>query len=193
MVAQPAGYPRLYRSASHVWASVTAPPAVVVLVVDDDVEDGSGAVVSVSSPQAARRTANDSRTTANRPDERRQTGPEERTVDAYPNGPDCLGAHPNVARLLHAPTSRRSEWVYLSAVYAIVLLLLVAILSLLITRFATVALTVTGMTRESARFQARSALTGAGFTTQESEAVVSHPGRWRSAPVTGWPAGHSAS
>ncbi len=63
--------------------------------------------------------------------------------------------------------------------YAIVLLLLVAVLSLLITRVATVALTVTGMTRESARFQARSALTGAGFTTQESEAVVSHPVRRR--------------
>ena len=63
--------------------------------------------------------------------------------------------------------------------YAIVLLLLVAVLSLLITRVATVALTVTGMPRESARFQARSALTGAGFTTQESEAVVSHPVRRR--------------
>lgn len=63
--------------------------------------------------------------------------------------------------------------------YAIVLLLLVAILSLLITRVATVALTVTGMTKESARFQARSALTGSGFTTRESEAVVSHPVRRR--------------
>jgi hypothetical protein len=63
--------------------------------------------------------------------------------------------------------------------YAILLLLMVAVLSLLITRVATVALTVTGMTRESARFQARSALTGAGFTTHESEAVVSHPVRRR--------------
>lgn len=99
--------------------------------------------------------------------------------DAYPNGPDRAAAQLVVARVIHNPTSRRSEWVYLSAVYAIVLLLLVAILSLLITRVATVALTVTGMTRESARFQARSALTGAGFTTQESEAVVSHPVRRR--------------
>jgi hypothetical protein len=64
-------------------------------------------------------------------------------------------------------------------VYAIVLLLIVALLSLLITRIATVALTVTGMPKESARFQARSALTGAGFTTSESEAVVSHPVRRR--------------
>lgn len=63
--------------------------------------------------------------------------------------------------------------------YAIVLLLFVAILSLLVTRIATAALTVTGMTRESARFQARSALTGAGFTTTESEMVVSHPVRRR--------------
>ncbi|HYH50330.1 MAG TPA: TrkA C-terminal domain-containing protein [Acidimicrobiia bacterium] len=63
--------------------------------------------------------------------------------------------------------------------YAIVLLLLVAVLSLLITRIATVALTVTGMPKESARFQARSALTGSGFTTSESEAVVSHPVRRR--------------
>jgi len=36
-----------------------------------------------------------------------------------------------------------------------------------------------GMSRESARFQARSALTGSGFTTSESEAVVSHPVRRR--------------
>lgn len=63
--------------------------------------------------------------------------------------------------------------------YAIVLLVLIAILSLLITRIATVALTVTGMSRPSARFQARSALTGVGFTTTESESVVSHPTRRR--------------
>ena len=63
--------------------------------------------------------------------------------------------------------------------YGILLLVLVAVLSLLVTRVATVALTVTGMTRESARFQARSALTGAGFTTSESEMVVNHPIRRR--------------
>lgn len=63
--------------------------------------------------------------------------------------------------------------------YAIVLLVVVATLSLLITRVATIALTVTGMARPSARFQARSALTGVGFTTDESEAVVSHPARRR--------------
>lgn len=63
--------------------------------------------------------------------------------------------------------------------YAVVLLVAVAILSLLITRIATIALTLTGMARPAARFQARSALTGAGFTTSESEAVVEHPVRRR--------------
>ena len=63
--------------------------------------------------------------------------------------------------------------------YGIVLLVIVALVSLLITRVATVALTVTGMARESARFQARSALTGVGFTTTEAEQVVNHPIRRR--------------
>lgn len=63
--------------------------------------------------------------------------------------------------------------------YAIAALIAVAVLSLLITRVATVALTLTGMTREGARFQARSALTGVGFTTTEAEAVVNHPVRRR--------------
>lgn len=52
-------------------------------------------------------------------------------------------------------------------------------LSLLITRIATEALTLTGLSRNSASFQARSAFTGSGFTTQESEAVVQHPVRRR--------------
>lgn len=58
-------------------------------------------------------------------------------------------------------------------------LVVVLVLSMLLTRVATIALTLTGMTRESARFQARSALTGAGFTTSESEKVVNHPIRRR--------------
>jgi K+/H+ antiporter YhaU regulatory subunit KhtT len=62
--------------------------------------------------------------------------------------------------------------------YGVILLLVVAILSLLITRVATIALTATGMPRSAARFQARSALSGVGFTT-ESEAVVAHPARRR--------------
>ncbi|HEX6596405.1 MAG TPA: TrkA C-terminal domain-containing protein [Acidimicrobiales bacterium] len=63
--------------------------------------------------------------------------------------------------------------------YGIVLVLVVAMLSLLITRIATIALTATGMPRSSARFQARSALSGVGFTTSESETVVAHPARRR--------------
>lgn len=55
----------------------------------------------------------------------------------------------------------------------------VVVISLLITRVATIALSLTGLSRESARFQARSALSGAGFTTAESESVVNHPVRRR--------------
>lgn len=60
---------------------------------------------------------------------------------------------------------------------AIISLLLVVFLSILITRIATITLTHTGLTRQSARFQARSAFSGAGFTTNESEMVVNHPVR----------------
>jgi hypothetical protein len=63
--------------------------------------------------------------------------------------------------------------------YAITSLLAVLAVSLLITRVATVVLAASGMSGESARFQARSAFTGAGFTTTESEVVVSHPVRRR--------------
>lgn len=59
-----------------------------------------------------------------------------------------------------------------------VLIAAVAI-SLLITRVATLALTLTGLSRELARFQARSAFTGVGFTTSESEKVMNHPVRRR--------------
>ena len=62
---------------------------------------------------------------------------------------------------------------------SIVTLLIVLTLSILLTRIATVALTHTGLSRESAKFQARSAFTGVGFTTNESEKVVNHPIRRR--------------
>ncbi len=62
---------------------------------------------------------------------------------------------------------------------AIVYLLAVLVVSVLVTRIATVALVHTGLSRESARFQARSAFTGVGFTTAESERVVNHPVRRR--------------
>ncbi|MDQ3274442.1 MAG: potassium transporter TrkA [Actinomycetota bacterium] len=62
---------------------------------------------------------------------------------------------------------------------AVVSLVVVISLGLLITRVATVALTMTGMSLDHARFQARSAFTGTGFTTSEAEAVVTHPARRR--------------
>jgi len=62
---------------------------------------------------------------------------------------------------------------------AIVSLLCVLSLSLFVTRVATVALAHTGLSREAARFQARSAFTGVGFTTSESENVINHPVRRR--------------
>jgi hypothetical protein len=63
--------------------------------------------------------------------------------------------------------------------YGVVILFVVALVSLLMTRAATVALTATGMTKVAARFQARSALSGVGFTTSEAEGVVTHPARRR--------------
>jgi hypothetical protein len=64
-------------------------------------------------------------------------------------------------------------------VVTLVSVLVVVLLTLVVTRVATVILVSTGMSQESARFQARSALSGAGFTTNESEAVVEHPLRRR--------------
>ena len=61
----------------------------------------------------------------------------------------------------------------------IITVFIVILLSMVVTRVATIALTLTGMSRQAARFQARSALTGAGFTTSESESVVNHPVRRR--------------
>lgn len=62
---------------------------------------------------------------------------------------------------------------------AVVSLIVIVALGLVVTRVATVALSLTGMPLEHARFQARSALTGTGFTTTEAESVVSHPVRGR--------------
>lgn len=62
---------------------------------------------------------------------------------------------------------------------AILTLIFVIAISMLVTKVATIALTHTGMPRDRARFQARSAFSGAGFTTSESETVVKHPLRRR--------------
>ena len=55
---------------------------------------------------------------------------------------------------------------------ALISVLIAVTLSLLITRFAAEALVLTGLSRQAAYFQARSAFTGSGFTTQESEQFV---------------------
>lgn len=62
---------------------------------------------------------------------------------------------------------------------AIVTLLVTVTISLLVTRVGAIALALTGLSREVARFQARSAFTGVGFTTGESESLVNHPVRRR--------------
>lgn len=62
---------------------------------------------------------------------------------------------------------------------AIISLLLIVGISILVTRVAAEALTLTGVTRELARFQARSAFTGVGFTTREAEQMMNHPIRRR--------------
>jgi len=61
----------------------------------------------------------------------------------------------------------------------VIAFLTVLLLSLIITRLAAIALTLTGLSEEAARFQARSAFTGTGFTTSEAEKVVNHPVRRR--------------
>lgn len=60
---------------------------------------------------------------------------------------------------------------------AIISLLVILTLSILITRIAAVALVHTGLSKESAVFQSRSAFTGVGYTTTEAENVVDHPVR----------------
>ena len=62
---------------------------------------------------------------------------------------------------------------------AIALLLLVILSSLTITRIAAIVLELTGMSRDSARFQARAAYCGVGYATREAESVVGHPVRRR--------------
>lgn len=62
---------------------------------------------------------------------------------------------------------------------AAITLFSVMTLSITVIRVAAVALRLTGLPADAARFQARSAFTGAGFTTAESESVVNHPLRRR--------------
>lgn len=62
---------------------------------------------------------------------------------------------------------------------AAITLFAVLTISVMVIRIAAVALRLTGLPEDVARFQARSAFTGAGFTTSESETVVNHPLRRR--------------
>ncbi len=59
----------------------------------------------------------------------------------------------------------------------IITFLTVITMTLLATRIAAVALSLTGMSDTSAKFQARSAFSGAGFTTSESEIIMTDPRR----------------
>jgi hypothetical protein len=53
--------------------------------------------------------------------------------------------------------------------------IIILTISVLVTKIATIALMHTGLSRQSAKFQARSAFTGVGYATQESENIVNHP------------------
>jgi hypothetical protein len=62
---------------------------------------------------------------------------------------------------------------------ALITLLVVVILSITVVRVGGIALTMTGVSKDLAVFQAQSAFSGVGFTTNESESVVKHPVRRR--------------
>jgi precorrin-6B methylase 1 len=62
---------------------------------------------------------------------------------------------------------------------AIFSLLFIITLSVVIVRIGAVALELTGLSPEISSFQAQSAFSGVGFTTRESEAIVTHPARRR--------------
>jgi len=60
---------------------------------------------------------------------------------------------------------------------ALISLLVIVTVSIIIVRIGAVALTMTGISKDLAVFQAQSAFSGVGFTTSESESVVKHPMR----------------
>lgn len=65
----------------------------------------------------------------------------------------------------------------MAAVYPILSLLIIFAISLFVVRVGSVALRMTGLTPDVASFQAASAFSGAGFTTEESEYAISTPER----------------
>jgi len=64
-------------------------------------------------------------------------------------------------------------------VAALLILLSVVAVSILVARIATRMFMLTGLSKETARFQARSMITGTGFTTDEADHIVNHPVRRR--------------
>ena len=65
----------------------------------------------------------------------------------------------------------------MGSIYLLLPTLLVVFFSFLIVRASAIALMLTGLDQNRARFQALSAFTGTGFTTREAEFVVNHPRR----------------
>lgn len=61
----------------------------------------------------------------------------------------------------------------------ITVLLVVVTISIVVTRIAAVALAMTGVSHDLAKFQARSAFSGVGYTTNEAEKMMNHPVRRR--------------
>lgn len=61
----------------------------------------------------------------------------------------------------------------------VIALLVIALVSLLVVRVGATALMMTGVSWDTASFQAYSAFFGVGFTTKEAEMVVNHPVRRR--------------
>lgn len=58
-------------------------------------------------------------------------------------------------------------------------LLTIVVLSIIVVRIGAIALELTGLSPEIASFQSQSAFSGVGFTTAESEVIVTHPVRRR--------------
>ena len=67
----------------------------------------------------------------------------------------------------------------MGGLYLLLPTLVVIIVSFLVVRVAAIALMMTGMEEQRARFQALSAFTGTGFTTREAEIVINNPRRRR--------------
>ncbi len=67
----------------------------------------------------------------------------------------------------------------MTGIYFLVPTLITVVVSLLIVRAGAIALMMTGMSFDKAKFQALSAFSGTGFTTREAERVVNNPRRRR--------------